>query len=1425
MKLLQAYHLPMIIFLLLAASLAVPKYSKRGCKDTIGNIRIPFPFGIGEDCSVNPWYNVDCISSKPYLSEALNHPEVLSVNLEDQTVTVNMPKISGCSQTMSIDLGRSPFLYSKSHNKLVAEGCGNAVDHDGPWERSHRICCQTTIPYYLKSYTVNLTRLERQSGDGGCGSAFLVDKNLSNDPFVVRNGSFVPVSLLWTLADSDQVMCCHYGMTKRLKVDTRNGATMDTWKCSNEYYNYNYNNYRPFEGSPYLIDGCQDTEECAKCEVVKDYYCDYTRIYDVDGLTKEWNFTCGYHGHYDDTKIMVIVYSILAAASLAVPKHSKPGCKDTCGNIRVPYPFGIGAKCSVNPWYIVDCNSSKPYLSAALNHLEILSVNLEDQTVTVNMPKISDCTNGSQIKSIDLGRSPFLYSKSHNNFVVEGCGNAVMMNHGSTLTGCSASCDNVTVGNENTCLGFSCCQTTIPYYLKSYTMNLTRLDRQAGGYGGCRSAFLADKNSSDDPFVVRDGSFVPVSLLWTLSDHDKHKVTCCDALNGGLVVDTGNGTTLITWKCSHDSRPSEGSPYLIDGCQDTEECAKCQGDNGRYCDYTRIYDVDGLAKEWNFTCGYTVDYSYSRINRRIPIYAGAGITSLLGLIAIIYTLYKVIRKTITKRQRKSVFKRINGGLLLKQQEEIDPSLVNKTILFTSRELAKATDNFNENRVLGRGGQGTVYKGMLADGKIVAVKKSKLDDESQLEQFINEVVILSQVNHRNLVKLLGCCLETEVPLLVFEFIPNGNLYDCIHDESHEFPLSLNMRLQIATEVAQALAYLHSATSIPIYHRDIKTSNILLDDKYRAKVSDFGTSRFVSMDQTHLTTLVKGTLGYLDPEYFQSNQFTEKSDVYSFGVVMVELLTGEMSISRTRFGENRSLVAHFMLAMEEGRVMSIFDAKVVKEGTRGELLNLANIAMQCLNPIGKNRPSMKELAAELEIIRTSHIPFMVQTNIEVSNKGVHNSSGVLDYVHADLWGPARTLSLGGARFFLSIVDDYSRKVWVFVLKTKDETFGKFKDWKVLVEHQTRRKVKKLRTDNGLEFCNSEFNHYCKKYGIARHLTVVGTSQQNGLAERMNETLLNKVRYLLFGCGMPKKFWAEALYTTAGLVNLSPSSALGMLTPTEKWSGKPGDYKRLRVFGCLAYAHVSCDTSYNEAYVSRNDDRIREIRKIRFKTMKLDLLGSTKTHCESRYATTDQLPPPRYAACFGNRIIILIAAVRGVALWAASAVTTSRRATLILLSKRISQTQSYADKRRKPLEFDVGDRVMLKVSPWKGVVRFGAKGKLAPRYVGPFEITQRIGPVAYRLRLPDELSGVHDVFHVSNLKRCLADESLIIPLEEIQVDEQLHFIEEPVEIMEREVKKLKRSRIPIVKVRWNSKRGPEFTWEREDNMKAKYPHLFEK
>nr|GEZ42543.1 putative reverse transcriptase domain-containing protein [Tanacetum cinerariifolium] len=164
------------------------------------------------------------------------------------------------------------------------------------------------------------------------------------------------------------------------------------------------------------------------------------------------------------------------------------------------------------------------------------------------------------------------------------------------------------------------------------------------------------------------------------------------------------------------------------------------------------------------------------------------------------------------------------------------------------------------------------------------------------------------------------------------------------------------------------------------------------------------------------------------------------------------------------------------------------------------------------------------------------------------------------------------------------------------------------------------------------------------------------------------------------------------------------------------------------------------------------------------------------------------------------------------------------IVLIKQRIQAAQDrqkrYADLKRKPMVFEIGDRVMLKVSPWKGVVRFGKRIKLNPRYVRPFKVLAKVGKVAYRLELPQELSRVHHTFHVSNLKKCYADEPLVMSLEGIHVVDKLQFVEEPIEIMEREIKRLKRSQIPLVKVRWNSRRGPEFTWEREDSFKQKYP-----
>ncbi|KAL6206509.1 hypothetical protein ACLB2K_023757 [Fragaria x ananassa] len=342
----------------------------------------------------------------------------------------------------------------------------------------------------------------------------------------------------------------------------------------------------------------------------------------------------------------------------------------------------------------------------------------------------------------------------------------------------------------------------------------------------------------------------------------------------------------------------------------------------------------------------------------------------LGLILLVISAWwldTVVQKRKNKRRKEKCFER-NGGLVLEQQlSSGDQANVEKIKLFNSRELEKATDNFSIDRVLGQGGQGTVYKGMLMDGQIVAVKKSKIVNGGEVGQFINEIVILSQVNHRNVVKLLGCCLETEIPLLVYEFLPNGTLSQYIHDQDDEFRLTWGTRLRVSTEVAGALSYLHSAASIPIYHRDIKCTNILLDGKYRAKIADFGTSRSISIDQTHLTTLVHGTFGYLDPEYFQSSQFTEKSDVYSFGVVLAELLTGQKPVSMMRSKESRSLATHFLLSMEQNRLFDILDAQVMKDGRKEEIIAVANLAQRCLNLNGRKRPTMKEVAAELEGVR--------------------------------------------------------------------------------------------------------------------------------------------------------------------------------------------------------------------------------------------------------------------------------------------------------------------------------------------------------------------------------------------------------------------------------------------------------------------------
>ncbi|XP_021985519.1 wall-associated receptor kinase 3 [Helianthus annuus] len=308
-----------------------------------------------------------------------------------------------------------------------------------------------------------------------------------------------------------------------------------------------------------------------------------------------------------------------------------------------------------------------------------------------------------------------------------------------------------------------------------------------------------------------------------------------------------------------------------------------------------------------------------------PLCLGLGFLTLLIGLSVLHFMIKQ-RKLIKLREQ--LFEQ-NGGVLLEDKLRTTGSNVMK--IFQVEELEEATNNFAEGNIIGRGGNGTVYKGTLPDTRIVAIKKSQRLDQGQRDQFINEMVILAQINHPNVVQLLGCCRETDVPLLAYEFISNDTLHRHIHNysASGKGRFSWDNRLRIAHESAGALAYLHTDARVSIIHRDVKSTNILLDDNYIAKITDFGASRLVPLGHDQVTTLVQGTIGYLDPEYFHTGHLIDKSDVYSFGVVLAELLTGKKTIDPGRGFDDTNLATYFLKAKKENRLLEILDHQVVKE----------------------------------------------------------------------------------------------------------------------------------------------------------------------------------------------------------------------------------------------------------------------------------------------------------------------------------------------------------------------------------------------------------------------------------------------------------------------------------------------------------------
>ncbi|KAK8561058.1 hypothetical protein V6N13_149752 [Hibiscus sabdariffa] len=643
----------------------------------------------------------------------------------------------------------------------------------------------------------------------------------------------------------------------------------------------------------------------------------------------------------------------------------------SCGSLSFEYPFGVRNQSHSETPFEVICNETgdgerTPFLNLNGTDVQILDFSFLHGTVLVNHSiTYFNCRgNNDNGMSLNLKGTRFYYSDIHNAFWSSGCGNRVTVfdqGKGNFIGGCSQpSCR---IQNETS--STTGCRIIIPRGLNSFFINMSdgigssdySRKRSCGFASPIYSELFYNLTDSTIDFDLNNWTYVPASLQWGTP------------IRASCQLSQGPGTS-----CSSDGT------YCWRALNYTHLCV-CAAENligqgtyceGKYCGDYRWCHILCLNTPDNY-CLSPARRTAKPLNFKI-IMIGC-ITSIvsISLLVAVWQIHKAWKKRQDIKLKQKYFKR-NGGLLLQKHLSSNEGSVEKIKLYTSKEMEKATDSYNKNRILGQGGQGTVYKGMLTDGRIVAVKKSKMlegnrFDEKKVEQFINEVIILSQINHRNVVKLLGCCLEAEVPLLVYEFIQNGTLYDLIHYQTEEFPLTWEMRLRIAIEIANALFYLHSAASVSIYHRDIKSSNILLDDKYRAKVSDFGTSRSIALEKTHLTTGVQGTFGYMDPEYFRSNQFTEKSDVYSFGVVLVELLTGRKPILSDQTEEERSLISYFLRSMQEDTLFNILDSTIVNDSPEKDIKAMAKLVKRCLNLNGKRRPTMKQVAMELELIKAS------------------------------------------------------------------------------------------------------------------------------------------------------------------------------------------------------------------------------------------------------------------------------------------------------------------------------------------------------------------------------------------------------------------------------------------------------------------------
>ncbi|KAG8053522.1 hypothetical protein GUJ93_ZPchr0001g31137 [Zizania palustris] len=406
--------------------------------------------------------------------------------------------------------------------------------------------------------------------------------------------------------------------------------------------------------------------------------------------------------------------------------------------------------------------------------------------------------------------------------------------------------------------------------------------------------------------------------------------------------------------------------FLLEWTVASGDCPKCF-ESGGQCTYAD----DGLGFACNCSGVMHPEKCGVSHNKRKRILIAFGIViGILAIASIFIFAWHKRKKRKLSRDAKDLMR--SGSSMQSYSKDLE--LGGSPHIFTFEELEEATAGFSASRELGDGGFGTVYKGKLNDGRVVAVKRLYKNNYRRVEQFLNEVDILSRLLHQNLVTLYGCTSRSSRDLLlVYEFIPNGTVADHLHGHrAAERGLTWPLRMTIAIETAEALAYLHA---VEIIHRDVKTTNILLDSGFHVKVADFGLSRLFPLEVTHVSTVPQGTPGYVDPVYHQCYKLTDKSDVYSFGVVLVELISSKPAVDMCRSHSEINLANMALNRIQNQEIDQLVDPQLGYENdseTKRMIEQVAELAFQCLQLDRDMRPPLKEVVEILHCIKNGECP---------------------------------------------------------------------------------------------------------------------------------------------------------------------------------------------------------------------------------------------------------------------------------------------------------------------------------------------------------------------------------------------------------------------------------------------------------------------